>query len=203
MDAARRLILVGALLLGAAAPAQAGWFYDTVAATLTAKGKLVVTTPFGPPAPVRFGTSFSGQVFDADQGVGFDVSVDVDGYEIVVRFAGTHGGRLVDPDGLLDITLSGLSPVPYILVTTFPCETPWGFCQWPDGAPEATLTDNMPDSLVLGFAALEDGINYVYAIPIPNEVPAPGAWPLMLTGLLGLGVASRLRGAARQASRQN
>jgi hypothetical protein len=197
---AKRLLAGCVLLLAALQPAEAGWFQDTVSASLTAKGDLAVATPFGPPAPVRIGTSFSGQVVDPGKGIGFDVAVDIGPYEIVVRFAASHGQRLADPGGLVDITLSGLSPVPRVILTSFSCPTPAGTCQWPDSPPEATQTDTLPTALVLGFSALRDGASYVYAIPAPEpaSVPTPGALPLTLVGLLGLvAVASRRGGAGK------
>ncbi|PWS35655.1 hypothetical protein DFH01_18865 [Falsiroseomonas bella] len=193
---AKRLLAGCFLLLSALRPAEASWFQDTAAASLTARGGLTVTTPFGPPAPVRIGTGFAGQVMHSGEGLGFDVAVDVGPYEIVVRFSADHDRRLADPAGLLDITLSGLSPVPRVILTSFSCPTPAGTCQWPDSPPEASLTDTLPTSLVLGFAALQDGASYVYAIPAPSAVPTPGAFPLMLAGVLGLGAAASRRGGA-------
>jgi hypothetical protein len=192
MGVARRLVVCAALLLGAADPARAGWFQDTVTATLAAKADLTVATPFGPAAPVRGGTTFLGRVERAGTGHGFDVALDVGPYEIAIRFAASDDHRLVDPAGLLDITLTGLSPAGRILLVGFSCPPPEGFCQGPGNPPDVTLTDTLPTALVLGFSALQGGASYVYAIPIPNEVPAPGAWLLMATGLAGL-VAGSLR----------
>ncbi len=194
MGVARSLVVCAALLLGAAGPARAGWFQDTVTATLTAKADLTVAAPFSAAAPVRAGTAFGGRVEQAGTGHGFDIALDVGPYEIAIRFTASHDHRLLDPAGLLDITLTGLSPAGRILLVGFSCPTPEGFCQGPGNPPEVTLTDDLPASLVIGFSALQDGASYVYAIPIPNEVPAPGAWLLMVTGLAGLAAGSLRRG---------
>lgn len=196
----RTIVTGGALLLSALAPAEASWFRNTVSATLTAKGGLDVTSPFGPPVMVGPGTEFTGRMFHPTEGLGFDVAVDVDSYEIVVSFAASHATPLVDPAGLVDITLSGLAPQRRILLTSFSCPSPGGACYWPDSAPEASLADNLPTELVLGFTALRDGASYVYAIPIPNAVPAPGGWALTATGLLGLAWAAGLRGTGLRAA---
>jgi hypothetical protein len=198
----RSVVAATGLLLAASAPAQASWFRNIVDAELMAQPGWQVAAPFGPQTMVDAGREFVGRIVHPTSNLAFDVAVDVNPYEIVIGFSGSQPGtNAVGAPGLLSITLSGLAPQPFIVLTAYSCTEPGGVCYGPAERPEVSLVDNLPSALRFDFTALQDGASYVFAIPVPETVPAPPALLAMGVGLAGLCAAARIgRPAGRKAA---
>jgi hypothetical protein len=173
-----------------AMPAHAAWTGLLVDGVLSTNQPSL--TQFTSPQVVGAGTEFTGGFTDFFNQV-WTIDVDLADTSFTVAITGSVPGESnVGSDGLLGISLSGLTNAAAVTLIGYTCEPSESFaCVTFDGGPNLSSYATTETTINATFNTIRDGEVYTFAF-VPVAVPEPASWAMMIGGF-GL-IGGTLRG---------